>query len=189
MEGTRHEKIIIAVAAYVIGFSTAFIAFGVNQVNRSQEPYDTNAYVLPANEEPQIHHMKTAVSLAEEGLFAITQERKRILSANSNVLEASAIAALGNSGFHYAIIDAEVSPNGQFVYFCEQLIPEAQTCDAYIYGVEADALFEVSLEGERFQPMVIEHESVWNEGNLLFTDGAVSVSSEVPWVMTAAAGE
>ena len=107
MEGTRHEKIIIAIAAYVIGFSTAFIAFGVNQVNKTAPSDFSNAYISPVSAQTPVHHMETTVSLAEEGLFAISQERKRILSANRNYLEANVVEALGETGLHYAIIDAE----------------------------------------------------------------------------------
>ena len=30
LEGSRHEKVIIVLASYVIGFLTAYIAFGIN---------------------------------------------------------------------------------------------------------------------------------------------------------------
>ena len=189
MEGTRHEKIIIAIAAYVIGFSTAFIAFGVNQVNKTAPSDFSNAYISPVSAQTPVHHMETTVSLAEEGLFAISQERKRILSANRNYLEANVVEALGETGLHYAIIDAEVSPNGKFIYFCEQLTSLDDTCGAFVYSVGADTIYEVSLDSERFRPIVADHESVWNEGNLLLTEGAVSVNADVPWVMTAELGE
>ena len=35
MEGTRNERVIMVMAAYVIGFTTAFIAFGLNQMEES----------------------------------------------------------------------------------------------------------------------------------------------------------
>src|SRR5690606_35816796 len=127
--------------------------------------------------------------LAQDGLFAMTDDHKRILSANRTPLEANAISALGGSGVHYAIIDAEVSPSNKFIYFCEQVASSDDTCGAYVYSVDGDTLFEVSLDGERFRPVVADHESVWNEGNLLFTGDAISASAEVPWVMTTQIGE
>ena len=37
LEGHRHEKVVLIITSYVIGFTTAFIAFGINQLLETED--------------------------------------------------------------------------------------------------------------------------------------------------------
>ena len=112
MFDTRHEKIIITIAAYIIGFTTAFIAYGVttNTV--------TKYYGIPAiarHVPPKVQSEVPAVIFGGDGLHVYASGTDRILSVSSLYLGASVVASTGTSGIHYAIIDAELSRDANSV--------------------------------------------------------------------------
>lgn len=184
MEGTRHEKVALVAIAYLIGFITAFIAFGVNKIHTGSETLVIRHDTSNAEIQTEAHNAITSVGLDEEGLFAVTSQRERLLSADRDILNASVISSTGEPGFYYSIIDAEASRNGQFAYFCEQLLEEAAECDPYVYELATDMLHPVRMDGELFKPNSNEHTSLWTEDSLLMLNGAVSSDPAQPWNLT-----
>ncbi len=183
MEGNRHEKIAIVLCGYIIGFTTAFIGFGVNNLN--QEIVSEVAYVpVPhaqnvqeITEQPVI----TGVSFGDDGLYASTPTGSFLLSVKKSTLGASLLASAETSGYHYAIVDAEVSRDGKFAYFCEQLSEQSKTCDGYVYSIDEDMLHKVTLGESVYAPTVDQHVSSWSEEGLLTVSGNNSLNSTEPW--------
>jgi hypothetical protein len=184
MEGTRHEKIALIVIAYVIGFTSAFIAFGVNKINSETTIIQVDNAQAMQIDSSDTHHSGLSVGIGEEGLFVITKDKERILSANKNLLEASVIASGPTPGFFYNIIEAEASRDGNFVYFCEQLMEEDPHCDPYVYSVVNDVLYRVLFEGEEIKPLILSHDSTWTDESTLTLNGAVSQTPEEPWKLS-----
>ena len=184
MEGTRHERIALVIAAYVIGFITAFIAFGVGNV--SQTDIDSTGVVKNATaQQIQSERKKTSVGIGEDGLFVITAQGERMLSANMQSLGANIIAsANGEPGFYFSIIDAEASPNGTYVYFCEQLTEKSEVCDPYIYSLQSDTIYPVKVDGDRYEASIADHNSAWMDESTLVLNGATSLDQMKPWVLT-----
>lgn len=183
MEGTRHEKVALIIAAYIIGFTTAFIAFGLFKSGTFEQTTFVPVQVTRANVGDL--SFKTNVGLEEDGLYAVTSNYDRILSADKRALTASAISSLvDGSGYHYRIIDAEASRNAKFVYYCEQLSAEAPTCDAFVYDLEKDVVHPVTINGEVASYPVDEHNSYWLGGSTLHVNGATSADGNKPWVLT-----
>ncbi len=86
MEGSRHERVALVVATYVIGFVTAFIAFGVTQLEDSV----TFVYVPQAAQTAAIADAMPAatasvdspvVSLRPEGLYLVRGAEEGLISA------------------------------------------------------------------------------------------------------------
>lgn len=179
MEGTRHEKIALIVVAYVIGFTSAFIAFGINDYTAEKKGIDTNNAQAFINQSANVRHTSLSVGLGEEGLFAITEDKERILSADKHSSDTT--VSERTSGFFHAMIDAEVSRDGEYVYFCEQLMAEDFSCDPYVYSLDQDTLFPVTFEGEHIKPLILSHDSTWTEDNALVLNSAASLDSSEPW--------
>ncbi len=184
MEWSRHDRAIITVAAYVIGFATAYIAFGVDISPHTKiEHYSNPAQHYVQSDSRTQGHIVSAV-IEGDGLRVTFANGERLLSARNLKAEsqvASVIASSGTSGIHHAIVDAEISRNNKFVYFCEQLTVNAETCDPYIYEVEKDVLHHVTLNGEVFSPQIENHTSSWSPAGALAVDFNLSKNTEEPW--------
>lgn len=188
MEGTQHEKIGIVIAAYIIGFSTAFIAFGINNLKEEALPLVSSYQQSTWNNDVYAEYEEVTegiigVSVAQDGLFAVTAANERILSANQAVLSASVIDSSDLSGYYYEIIDAEASPNGMFVYFCEQLTAESETCDPYIYSLEDDSVHTVKVGEEKYKSVITEHASAWSTSSTLSLNEFSSKDAQKPWLL------
>ena len=159
MEGTRHERVALVVAAYVIGFITAFIAFGiggqkdVEMKNKQAGIHNAAAQTIVSEQNP------VSVGIGEDGLFVITDTGERMLSASQQSLNASLISSAGVPGMYYSIIDAEASHNGVHVYFCEQLTADSETCDPYVYSLQTDLIYPVKIDGEKYRAPITTHKS------------------------------
>jgi len=180
MEGTRHEKAILIVAAYVIGFTSAFIAFGLSNTQVS-EPQISFINKLEASPSSQSSASVASVVLRDDGLYLVTGETDRLLSAKRSILGEETSKAL--PGFFENMIDAEASRDGRFVYFCEQLTQEAENCDPYVYAVETDALYHVKKDGNDLYPIVSNHESMWVNDSVLVVNGVSSEDVNKPWLL------
>jgi hypothetical protein len=183
MEGTRHEKVGLIIASYVIGFVTAFIAFGQAKMT-APEPIVVIQREVERTTSVAEASQPTTVGFNEDGLYAITPQGERIISANRNVLSASAVESL--PGYFYNIIDAEPSRDGSFVYFCEQLTEESESCDSYVYSVAADTLYRVTVDGEAYSPAIAGHNSMWGTQNELSINGALTMDLSHPWLLESA---
>jgi hypothetical protein len=194
MEGTRNEKVLLIATSYIIGFVTAFIAFGVNNPHTEVTTLSLNVsnanprVALAENsDESTKEALKITVAQDSDGLFVMNSYAERILSANKNSLQASAVSSLNGTGFYHKIVDAEPSRDGKFVYFCEQLTVDEETCDPYVYSLDEDSLHPVRLNGELYKPTVSRHNSMWIEESVLMLDDSASVTAETPWLLLATA--
>ena len=183
MEGNRHEKIAIVICGYIIGFTTAFIGFGVNNLN--QEVVSEVAYVpvqrIEKVQEVTDEAVITSVSFGDDGLYASTPSKSFLLSLKKVSTGASVIGAIEIPGYHSSVIDAEVSRDGKFAYFCEQLSEENKTCDGYVYSIDDDMLHKITLDGSTYLPTIDQHVSSWSEDGLLTVSGNNSLDSTKPW--------
>jgi len=182
MEGSRHEKMYLILTSYIIGFVTAFIAFGVTKT----EPL--TQVIVVQNEKSQTSVMPeapvkepTSLIFSDEGLFAITQGYKRLLSVNKSSLGASVLTTTSNSGFYTNVYEAQVSPNGEFIYYCEQLDASDDSCYPYIYRVGDDTLYPLVHDGEKYVSPIADHAVAWTSDNLLTINGYLSENEASPW--------
>lgn len=181
MEGTRHEKAFLVITAYVIGFTTAFIAFAIP----SMQSTDTVETITAA---PRAVSSSTAapslsVGKGEEGLYAITPTYQRLLSVDRATLSANLIDSAPTSGYYYQIIDAEASRNGQFVYYCEQIDESDDTCDPYVYELATDSLHLVTADGAEVKPEIASHAAAWTDTSELMIDDRISSDPAKPWIL------
>lgn len=183
MENSRHERALVVAASYVIGFASAFIAFGVTQ-SHTVVPIVTH-YAPQSQRAIETEPVKeTTLRMEEAGLVLVSEDLERLLSARkSSPLVASAITAANEPGFAESLVEAELSRDGKFAYFCEVLNEEDATCDAYVYDVALDSLYPVQVRGEVYQPQITSHRSSWTPAGYLTVDQFRSVSTDKPWLL------
>jgi hypothetical protein len=189
MEGSRHEKAIITVAAYVIGFTTAFVLFS----NVSTKVEKTFTYVPQVNTASVIQ-AKKAIEEPEkvEGVFVTytlgklminVNSVENLLSYNPAVSDISEKPAELTQGFHYGDIVYKVDQTDSFVFFCEIHEPEAENCHGYIYDIKADRIYPVIKDGN---PVEITpksaNQAIWTAVGLKIASN-YSANPTAPWVL------
>lgn len=191
MEGTRHERVALVIVAYIIGFVTAFIAFGVNSMHEEQLSANlrsSSTQVAHAEQQrPQGSSPRISkILIGENGLFAESNGYERLLSVDIATLPATAISGFGEDGYFYKVIDALVSEDGQYAYYCEQQKKGDTTCRSFVYSLADDTLHFVKVNGKRYESPIDNHRAAWGKDSVLTLDEAVSSSSSEPWLLSAA---
>lgn len=126
----RHERAIIVTLAYVIGFTSAFIAYGVQPVTDLQptnKDVQNAAGIVTAVPERLI--TQDDVVLDSRGLFVIRDGEEYPVSAQ---LRADVEAG---PGYHVSIDSISLVNNGRFLYYCAQETFEEIGCTSYVYDV------------------------------------------------------
>lgn len=166
MEGTRNERVAILLASYVIGFITAYIAFGVIQLESTptfaQLPSQNAAAVITSQKVAQTPSA-TFLAIDKEGLVLIKDNVRTLLSASAD--------ATGDTFFtdgqHVAIVDYSLSPDSKSVYFCELPTADADSCRPYIYSITNDTVYPVQIAGERVAFDATDQSVSWSEAGEL----------------------
>lgn len=169
MEGTRNERVALLVTAYVIGFTTAFIAYGLTQnvnpsiVDATNLTSNTQTAIVATatpTTEPETYYPKLRTD--STGLYLDTADQKQILLAYQATEETAS-----QPGVYYKVIGAALSPNKEYVYFCEQRSPEAETCIPYVYSILEDVVYPVRTNAEDMNYSIQSHNIGWSDENEL----------------------
>lgn len=167
----KHERATITFLAYIIGFTTAFIGFGID--------YSSQATTPASSVQTTAKESVDTISLIKnsEGLFVNMDGTKRVLSAQ-------VIGAVQQHGYHKDIVSSAVSNSGRYVYYCALHEVDAEFCVQYIYDTEVDATHLVKREGSTAQLLKepANAQAVW-EGDLLNIQSFVSINSQTPWIV------
>jgi hypothetical protein len=156
MDGSRHERVALIGATYVIGFVTAFIAFGVTQLEDAVEfvyiPTTTQSAALIAATPSA---SAASIELMNDGLY--------YKAGTSEILIASITDGSGEDGIAAAIVQYELSPDGAWVYFCEQPSADSDSCKPFVYSVQNDVVVPLTQAGERIALPNKESALVWGK--------------------------
>lgn len=135
-----------------------------------------------------MHYVNKTIPLAtilveEDGLVVATEEGERLLSVYSgSPLAASVVSTdLGLSVPADHLIEAELSRDSTYVYFCEQQRKEIDICNPFVYSVLDGVTYPVTLNGSKYEPAASRHFSAWSAQGILSVNGYESVSGETPW--------
>lgn len=185
----KHERIILVGLGYIIGFVTAFIGFGLTNDAHERSiptrPLTQGGYGL-VERMPRDGGDRTdraakidEVLITNDGLFASMGGEERIVSAG-------ALAPEGRvAGFHYAVIDALVSPSGEHLFYCVLLAADDRECRGYVYHAPTDSVYPVKdLVTDSYLVVPADAlEITWTEEDMLVISGRSSISSEEPWMI------
>lgn len=120
MEGTRNEKALLVLSSYVIGFTTAYIAYGITYATFPDELEQASQMMTAAVVETVITESSPEVQIK-----LVADELSVIVSGQSKLISVSAA-------------DASLSPAGDVVYFCEAVSQDA--CVSMQYSIAEDVI-------------------------------------------------
>jgi len=168
MDGTRNERVYILLASYVIGFITAYIAFGVVQLEKSVQfvevPSTNMASVIASQQSAGASD--TFLAIDKGGLVLIRDNQRTLLSAT----DAAASELTLQDGIHYAISDYLLSDDKSYAYFCELPTADAESCRPYTYSVDEGLVYPVLVDGQRVAFDAQEQKVSWSKGNVLIVE-------------------
>ena len=197
MEGSRHERAGITIAAYIIGVTTAFIFFSSTKdtliphlalpttntasvIDAGSETTDNEVPPLPLNAEGVT---KAALTYTEGRLELTLSDGIHLLSFNPEKSDLSAAIEVMAQGYHYGELYYTATTDTSFVFFCEGKSEDASTCLGYVYDVNADRIHQVTKDGAALEIAITD------APNSLFTalglkiGSDYSVNKDMPWVM------
>lgn len=164
----HHEPALLVVLAYVIGFTTAFIAFKLADDRAWLSAVDLSS------QEEQRSGERPALMLKEGGLFIDINGQERVLSAK--LLDGDFI-----DGFHSDIASARVSPDGKFVHYCV-VTDDPDRCINFVYSLARDMSYRVKNGDERFISKVEDTNTFgWDSFGRLVLGDYQSASIDEPW--------
>lgn len=174
----NYERAAVVFLSYMIGFITAFIAFGIdNAGSGTTKEYDSVAedrmnYVPVASAESNA----IGIVSRNDGLFALNGEAEKIIAAK--------FEGEGDipPGYYTELVTAAVSADGHYVHYCVQVNPEDSDCLNFLYDVEADTVYRVRVGETQLASALGEaRPAVWNDNGQMTIDGAVSIDASEPW--------
>lgn len=187
MIGTRHEKAVIVLTSYVIGFTTAFITFGISAMGSDDYKMETKNHsgVNRVVEFKATHKNISAIGEDELGLYVTVGNYNRIISGNKNDLSASVIESISGPGYAVKQHQPTVSPDGWFAFYCEQEEEDSVECNPYVYNLFDDTVHKATLNGQYGSLDIATFTSSWSEDSLLTVNGYQSNDNKSPWLFTA----
>ena len=208
MDGSRHEKAAIVIASYAIGFVTAFILFTSATIS---SPVDTYVPSFESNSNSASVIGSVAVSAPEvvespvvsvseflevddsdelvvykKGLLEVRRaDGERLLSFNPDTSSIKVDLTTLPQGYHYGNISYAVDAKGEYVFFCEKVSKDSETCSGYVYDLKADKINQVSKGGSPV-PITLKSasETIWTALGLKI-GSHYSESLTTPWIIVA----
>lgn len=181
----KHEQIVLVALGYIIGFVTAFLGLELMNfsgteaaTSHASDNYGFVATVSDGGEDkPQGAAIADAV-INTKGLFAVIGGEERVISA-------ATLSGTDTAGFHYAIAETLISPDGKYLYYCAQATPDDATCESFIFGLATDSIYPVkdTVSGEYMENDIESLAISWMDDGRLSADGRVSTSAEAPWMV------
>jgi hypothetical protein len=204
MEGTKHEKAVLVILSYVVGFTAGFITFGVTSNGFSKSV--PMATVPPVVVEQTTTEMETVVPDPEMpvSLEEVTSENSTdqvhytdgrlmanvngasvLLSAQLATVDAETAKLFAAQGVHEAIPKYTASADGAFIYYCEQH-SAADSCINFVYDSNAQIIHYVTVDGAKLvTPAATAESATWNNETLT-VGTASSIAANTPWKLVSA---
>lgn len=174
LEGTKHEKAVLVVLAYIIGLTSGFIGFGISDV------YRIEATEISAAEEVEGDNVDYSVYYEDGQLVVQTKEGSVVLSVHIDKLGDEVPETLAIQGHHITPPVYLASPEGRYVYFCEQHLG-ADNCTNLLFDKETVVIYYIKLEDDTLvTPASMAASAYWSANGLNIGDYA-SKSPEEPW--------
>jgi hypothetical protein len=192
LEGTKNEKAVIALIAYIIGLTTGFIAFSMTEksvekvifyptVATSQSTVDTVA--VPVTADPTQNSSTPTVEYKDGYLMVFSGEQQLVLSAHTDTLTDGVPDILLKQGHHTIEPVFSVSEDGRFVHFCEQHI-DTTGCVHFVYDSQEVAIRYAEVEREKLiTPLTMAASAYWAADGL-HIGSYRSETAVTPWKLT-----
>lgn len=193
IEGTAHEKALLVLFAYIIGFVSAFITFNyalppAADLDMKIVKVDSTASVASVASAPvetTVVGSNIRAVYENNGLYVYgLQSEPVLLSKNiaSTELTYDQLPTLADKqGFHSEIPAFEYFEQYGYLFFCE-VYDDSDVCTPYLYDTERNVLRMVSVKGSSVEVSVAEARDVSMSGALgLQLGGYSSATLSRPW--------
>jgi hypothetical protein len=195
LEGTKHEKAVLVVLAYIIGITSGYIAFAVPG-KLTQNALSDNTYFPPAevmiDEEMggdyegyvlgEEAHSDDFAYYTNNRLFVQAQSGRMLLSVHANEFGDELGEEFANQGTHIAepvFVTDEAEKN---VFFCE-FRDSISSCLAYVYNDDDTVIRPVVVDDAHLILTRDEaSEATW-DGGVLSVNGYNSDATQ-PWLLS-----
>ncbi|MFN3692804.1 MAG: hypothetical protein ACK4SL_01735 [Candidatus Paceibacteria bacterium] len=190
LEGTKHEKAVLVVLAYIIGLTSGFIGFGISNhfsLETSEvvvaPDFVPEGYIPPTGNPPEDVVPTTTEEVAryEDGkLYAYVHGDRFVLSLSNEIMPVENVEGFATQGIHKKIPTYSASADHRFVHFCEQQT-EVEECTHYIFDVEENVIQPVSFNGKKFITNISDAlTAAWN-GDAITIGQYSSAAVATPW--------
>jgi len=192
MEGTKHEKALLVILSYIVGLTSGFIAFGLTQSNQIIEtPVVTSSYEVEAHSatpedlDTQVTPETAGVNVSyDDGRLIVNVNGSvQLLSVERSLLNLEAVSFFTKQGTHSVEPVYQLSPDTNFIYFCEQKTVE-DSCQSFVYDIQNEMIHYVTTGGSKLLlPRAQAEQIIW-EGSTLTHGQSSSDSPVLPWLLT-----
>jgi hypothetical protein len=207
IEGTKHEKVVIIVLAYVMGFTAGFICFGISaKFNNAVAPVPLVSVAAPQAVEPTestptadatepatVEETVAASPAANNlGVASVTYTEGKLqagigantylLSMKTDSLDSTEKAEFKKQGTHTDIPAYSVSPDNNWIFFCEQQTTD-DSCNAFMFDVANNVIKYVSADGKKLSvTAAVAKAATWSDKGFTL-DGKTSTDATNPSVL------
>ncbi|MBY0538393.1 hypothetical protein K2P47_03260 [Patescibacteria group bacterium] len=199
IEGTKHEKAVLVILSYVVGFTAGFIVFGVTQSSPLESAPIINVTEAPAAEmvtgvpevsttetpELETSDMSQQVMYTGGRLMANSNGASVLLSAQIQTVDPETAKDLASQGVHESLPQYLASDDGNFIYYCEQHSGE-DTCVNFIYQVSDQSIKYVTADGVKLRSTPMDAKAAYWEGATLVIGANRSMTPDTPWKLSSA---
>ncbi|MFT5037294.1 MAG: hypothetical protein ACI9VM_000873 [Candidatus Azotimanducaceae bacterium] len=170
-----HERIILVLLGYVIGFTTAFIAFSLapNIILDS----DVASFGDGVTTQYASASEPNTITFEETGLYVVKNGQQIIVSGKLQD------GIDPGPGFHVSVSFSQISPSGDYIYYCEQETTSSETCNQYVYNADTHTAHPLKHNGANLTASISGSGFSWNSKNILTNNKLKSISSNKPWML------
>ena len=186
----RRQIRVVAIVSFIFGIALGALLFGCEHDNISALPIKESVSVPSASlrsssetsgakEFRPTFYREEAVSIIEkeDGLYALVRGEERLLSVK-NVSAATELT----EGVYEEIVSKSVSPNGYYIYFCQQVTADA-ACINYLYDVLNEGLYRIEHDDSTLVTDTQTLSQRWGSDGRLQINDLVSAQAITPWLM------
>lgn len=196
LEGTKNEKVVLVLLAYIIGLTSGYIAFAI-QYNYDEVSYNSTLPAIVGNSDAETAEnvsttngivlgespmAKDFVYYEENRLFVEVAEGRMLLSVHVDTIETELGADFASQGTHVrqpVYLSNEDKTN---IFFCEYMNSEKE-CSAYMFNVEESVIRPVVVTGTHLLLTEGEAEAVQWDDSILVVGNLVSLPLQ-PWSLS-----
>jgi hypothetical protein len=182
----QHERAAVMALTFCIGFTTAFIAYGLPTMVApiAVVPATQPASVMMAEKSTMVHTgedvppavTNVGVRLDADGLWLQTGFETQLISP-------SLAAAPDLPEAHVDIHQAVVRADGAYVFFCAETLEQTGVCEPRVFDVADFTVYRVESQGQTGSLSVQDLSVTWLTNGLLAINGFQSSSLATPWVV------
>ncbi len=208
MEGTKHEKAVLVILSYIVGFTAGFITFGLtmgassdsfnhtDSVPAVEAPLDTQeeaaAYDYEqVNQAEEVSALDSDISPAENvfykdgRLMSNSNGASVLLSAQLATVDTETAKVFAKQGVHELIPNYIASDTGEFIYYCEQHTT-TDSCTNFVYSVNDQLIQYVTVDGVKLiSTAAVAMTAKWDHRGLTIGK-ATSANVDSPWKLVSA---